>query len=133
VSLTTIERSAERYAPHLLSILRIMSALVLLQHPLSKFLGWPAKTMPAMFSLPWFAGVIELVFGVLLLVGLYTRASAFVLSGLMAFAYFIGHAHRGFYPILNGGNPAILYCFIFLYLAFRGGGPWSLDALRGRR
>ncbi len=122
------------WAPRVLSILRIMTALLLLQHPLSKFLAFPAAmNFPAMFSLIWFAGVIELIGGVLLLLGLWTRCAAFVLSGELALAYFIGHAPRGFYPLTNGGEPAVLFSFIFLYLAFAGGGAWSVDATRGKQ
>jgi putative oxidoreductase len=84
------------------------------------------------FSLIWFAGVIELIAGALLLLGLFTRIAAFILSGELAFAYFIGHAPKGFYPLTNGGESAVLFCFIFLYLAAAGGGAWSLDALRGK-
>jgi len=126
----SIEQTANRFAPTVLSILRIVSALCLLQHPLSKFFAWPvARGMPAAFSLTWYAGVIEIVGGTLLLIGLFTRPTAFVLSGLLAFAYFIGHAPRGFYPFGNGGEPAVLFCFIFLYIAAAGGGPWSVDSL----
>lgn len=124
----------DRYFPHMLSALRIMGALLLLQHGLSKLFGFPvAMTSPPMFSLYWTAGVIELVFGVLLLVGLFTRCAAFVLSGEMASAYFIGHAPKSFYPLANNGEVAVLFCFVFLTLAFGGGGPWSLDALRRKR
>jgi putative oxidoreductase len=120
------------WAPRVLSILRIMTALLLLQHPLSKFLAFPAAmNFPATFSLIWFAGVIEIIGGILLLLGLWTRPVAFILSGELAFAYFIGHAPRGFYPLTNGGEPAVLFCFIFFYLAFAGGGAWSVDAMRG--
>jgi putative oxidoreductase len=81
--------------------------------------------------LPWIAGVLEIVGGALLVVGLFTRPTAFVLSGLMAFAYWLAHAPKSVFPLLNGGDAAILYCFIFLYIAFAGGGPWSVDeALR---
>lgn len=126
-------RTAQTLAPAVLSGLRIMSALLLLQHPLSKFFAFPAAMQPpAMFSLVWFAGVIEIIGGVLLLIGLFTRATAFVLSGLLAFAYFIGHAPGGFYPLTNGGEPAVLFCFVFLYIAAAGGGPFSIDAMRGR-
>jgi putative oxidoreductase len=124
------------WAPRVLSLLRIMTALLLLQFGMAKMIGFPVfeylNNVPR-FSLPWFAGVLELVGGALLLVGLFTRPVAFVLSGLMAFAYFLGHAAKGFIPLLNGGNMAILFCFVFLYLAFAGGGPWSIDALRGQR
>ncbi len=129
-----IEQTASRLSPHILSALRIMSALLLLQHGLSKFFAFPAAmNRPALFSLFWFAGALELVFGTLLLVGLWTRLAAFILSGELAFAYFLGHAHRGFYPLTNGGEAAVLFCFVFLYIAFAGGGPWSIDAIRGRR
>ena len=129
-----IENTASRFAPFVLSIVRIMTALLLLQHALSKFFGFPmAMKTPAMFSLYWFAGAIELVFGALLLIGLWSRCVAFILSGHLAFAYFIGHAPRGFYPLTNGGEAAVLFCFIFLYLACAGPGPLSVDAMRGKR
>ena len=80
-----------------------------------------------------FAGVFELIGGALLVIGLFTRPVAFLCSGLMAAAYFMAHAPRGFYPIINAGELAVLYCFVFLYIAAAGAGPWSLDALRGRR
>ena len=122
------------WAPRVLSILRIMSALLLLQHGLSKFFGFPvAMNTPAMFSLYWFAGAIEIVGGVLLLLGLFTRPVAFILAGELAFAYFLGHAPKGFYPLANGGEAAVLFCFVFFYLAFAGGGAWSVDAMRGQK
>lgn len=115
----------------LLSILRIMSALLFLAHGTTKLLGWPATEMfatpPEPMTLIWFAGVLELVGGALLAVGFMTRPVAFVLSGQMAFAYFLGHATQAFWPVQNGGDAAILYCFVFLYIAVAGGGPWSLD------
>lgn len=117
--------------PQFLSILRIVSALTLLQYGTGKLLGFPAlERVPAMFSLPWVAGTLELIGGALLLLGLFTRPVAFVISGLMAFAYWIGHAPNSIFPILNGGNLAIVYCFVFLYLFAAGPGPWSLDAYR---
>jgi putative oxidoreductase len=129
-----MQETAQRFAPAVLSILRIMTALLLLQHPLSKFFAFPAAmNPPAMFSLIWFAGAIELVGGVLLLIGLFTRTTAFILSGELAFAYFLGHAPKGFYPLTNGGESAVLFCFIFLYIACAGGGPFGVDALRGKR
>jgi putative oxidoreductase len=85
-----------------------------------------------MFNLYWFAGVIEIVFSLLLLIGLWGRFAAFILSGELAFVYFLGHAHRSFYPILNGGEIAVLYSFVFLYLAAAGPGPFSVDGARGR-
>lgn len=121
------------WAPRVLSVLRIMAALLLLQHGLSKFFGFPmAMNTPAMFSLYWWAGAIEIVGGVLLLLGLFTRPVAFILAGEMAFAYFIGHAPKGFYPLTNGGEAAVLFCFVFFYISFAGPGPWSVDAARGK-
>ncbi len=119
------------WAPRMLSVLRIVSALVFFVHGTQKILGFPASDMnPAAFSLPWIAGTLELVGGALLIVGLFSRPVAFVLSGLMAVAYWIAHAPQGLYPALNGGDAAILYCFVFLYVSVAGPGPWSLDALR---
>lgn len=121
------------WAPRVLSILRIMSALLFFEHGTQKLLGFPPSDYsPAFMSLSWIAGVLELFGGALLVVGLFTRPVAFVLSGLMAFAYFLAHAPQGFFPVLNGGEAAILYCFVFLYLVFAGPGPWSVDAMRGR-
>ena len=117
--------------PQFLSILRVVSALTLFQYGTGKLLGFPTlERLPAVFSLSWFAGALELVGGALLLVGLFTRPVAFILSGLMAFAYWIGHAPNSFFPVLNGGNLAIVYCFLFLYLSVAGPGPWSIDAHR---
>ena len=130
----TIEATANRFAPHVLSILRIMSALLLLQHGFSKFFAWPmVMKQPALFSLYWWAGAIEIVGGVLLLFGLFTRPVAFILSGELAFAYFIGHAPKSFFPLVNNGEAAVLFCFVFLYLAFAGGGPWSADVMLRRK
>jgi putative oxidoreductase len=128
-----MDKLCATWSPRLLSVLRIMSGLLFMQHGTAKLLGIPqmemfAKLQP--FSLSWIAGVLELVGGALLVIGLFTRPVAFVMSGLMAFAYFIAHAPRGFYPILNAGELAALYCFVFLYLAAAGGGSWSVDALR---
>jgi putative oxidoreductase len=123
-----------RFAPQVLSILRIVAALILLQYGLAKLVGWPV--VPMFKGLPWFslyaiAGMFELVGGALLLVGLLTRLVAFILSGEMAAAYFIDHAPHGFFPLLNHGELAVLLCFTFLYLVFAGGGRWSVDAVRG--
>jgi putative oxidoreductase len=129
-----LARTADRAFPYVLSLVRIVTALLLLQHGLSKFFGWPmAMKTPALFSLYWFAGLIELVFATLLLIGLFSRCAAFILSGELAFAYFIGHAPQGFFPLTNRGEAAVLFCFIFLILAFAGGGPWSVDAMRRKR
>jgi putative oxidoreductase len=129
-----MEQFYATWSPRVLSVLRIDAGLLLLQFGLAKVLGFPAVPQfaeLATFSLVWFAGAIELVFGALVLLGLFTRPVAFVLSGEMAFAYFVGHAPNGFFPILNGGSFAILFCFVFLYIAAAGGGPWSIDRLRG--
>lgn len=117
------------WAPRLLSILRIVAALIFMAHGVQKLLGFPASPTgaPAMFSLPWIAGVLELVGGGLLILGLFVRPVAFLLSGLMACAYWIAHAPRSPFPVLNGGDAAILYCFVFLYFVAAGGGVWSLD------
>lgn len=124
------------WSPRLLSVLRIMSGLLFLQHGTAKYLAVPTIPMFAniqVASLPGIAGVIELVGGALLVLGLFTRPVAFVCSGLMAAAYFIAHAPKSFYPILNGGELAVLYCFAFLYLAAAGGGAWSLDRMMGAK
>jgi putative oxidoreductase len=122
------------YAPAMLSILRIVVALLFLEHGLSRLFGFPSPLpTPALFSLYWFAGAIELVGGALLALGLFTRTAAFIMSGQMAFAYFLSHAPASFFPILNRGDGAILFCFVFLYIAFAGAGPWSLDALWRRK
>jgi putative oxidoreductase len=121
------------WAPRMLSVLRIMSALIFMAHGTQKLLGFPPSDGPGptLTSLSGIAGALELFGGALLAIGLFTRPVAFVLSGLMAFAYFIAHAPQSFFPVLNGGDAAILYCFVFLYLVFAGGGPWSVDAWRG--
>ncbi|MEO3414798.1 DoxX family protein [Roseovarius sp. CAU 1744] len=121
------------WRPQLLSVLRIMSAALVLQHGTTKHLNFPVGPMndAAIGSMSGVAGLIELVGGALLLVGLFTRPVAFVLSGMTAAAYFIAHAPKGFFPILNGGELAALYCFVFLYIAAAGGGPWSLDRAIG--
>ncbi len=121
------------WQPQVLSVLRIVTGLVFLQYGMAKLLKFPA--VPAfkdvtLFSLYGLAGTLELVGGVLIILGLFTRPVAFILSGEMAFAYFIGHASRSVFPILNGGNLAIMFCFVFFYLSFAGAGPWSVDALR---
>lgn len=129
----TIESLAAPWAPRLLSVLRLMSGLLLLQHGTAKVLGFPPGATPPNFtlnSMGGYAGIIELVCGVLLVIGLFTRPAAFVVSGLMAVAYFMAHAPQGFFPILNKGDLAVLYCFVFLYLAAAGAGPWSIDAQR---
>ncbi len=125
---------AAEWAPRLLSVLRIVAALLFLQHGTQKLLGFPpsGRPGPELFSLLGLAGVLELFGGALLLVGLFTRPVAFLLSGEMAFAYWMAHAPRGVFPILNAGELAALYCFVFLYLAAAGGGAWSVDQVRER-
>ncbi len=123
-----------RYEPYVLSIVRIVVALLFFEHGLSRLFGFPSPlSTPALFSMYWFAGAIEFVGGALVAVGLFTRVAAFIMSGEMAFAYFLSHEPHGFFPILNRGDGAILFCFMFLYLAFAGAGPWSLDTLLSRR
>ena len=121
--------------PILLSVLRIVAALLFLEHGAVKLLGFPPGSpmpMPAPMTLIWFAGLIELVGGALLALGLFTRSVAFLCAGEMAVAYFMGHAPQGFFPVNNMGDAAILYCFVFLYLSAAGPGPWSVDAVRSR-
>ena len=117
------------YKLQLLSVLRFMSGLTVLQHGTAKYLGFPVGPMNNAnpMTMSGAAGTIELVFGSLLVIGLFTRFSAFILSGMCAVAYFYAHAQRGFFPILNGGELAVLYSFVYLYLAAAGGGPWSVD------
>ncbi len=124
--------------PYLLSVLRIVAAFVFLEYGTTKLLAWPAAVMPGGGTAPLMtqagiAGLLEMVGGSLLLIGLFTRPVAFLLSGLMAFAYFIGHAGQGFWPVLNGGAPAVIFCFVWLYISAAGGGPWSLDAAWKRK
>jgi putative oxidoreductase len=121
-------------APHARSLLRIVASFTFLLHGLVKGLGMfggmdQHGAMAPAGSLPWVAGWIEIVGGVLLLLGLFTRPAAFIMSGEMAVAYFMGHFPRGFWPVSNGGEPAVLYCFLFLYFVTAGPGTWSLDSL----
>jgi putative oxidoreductase len=123
--------------PIVLSIFRIMTGLLLFQFGVAKLLKFPAVPMfekVEVLSLFGVAAMFELVFGGLLILGLFSRLAAFILCGEMAAAYFIGHFPKGFIPLLNGGNLAILFCFSCLFLTCAGGGPWSLDAMmRGKR
>ena len=125
---TAWDERTSRLAPYVLSIVRIVVGLLFFEHGLSKMFGFPTGEVRAMFTMSWNSGAIEFVTGALLTVGLATRAMAFIASGEMAFAYFLAHAPQSFFPIVNRGEGAILYCFIFFYIAFAGGGPWSLDA-----
>lgn len=123
------------YQPQLLSVLRIMSGLLLLQHGTAKVLGFPAVEGVATpgFSLAGLSGPLELIFGILLVLGLFTRPIAFLASGFCAVGYWVVHGTGSFYPLVNGGETIALYCFVFLYLAAAGAGPWSLDAIMRKR
>jgi putative oxidoreductase len=121
------------WSPHLLSVLRIVSALLFLAHGTAKFLDFPHNPQfdhLVLLSPGGIAGIIELVGGAFLTLGLFSRIAAFIMSGEMAVAYFMAHAPQGFHPQLNHGELAIMFCFAFLYIAAAGPGPWSLDALR---
>ena len=119
------------WEPRVLSILRIVAGLLFMEHGLAKLFGFPTAALhPAMFQLLWFAGVIEAFGGLLLALGLFTSPVAFIMSGEMAVAYFYSHAARNFFPLINGGEAAVLYCFIFFYIFVAGGGAWSMDRLR---
>jgi putative oxidoreductase len=122
------------YTAQLLSVLRIMSGLLFLQHGTTKYLRIPVTKVSGVSppSMSGVAGLIELVGGLLIVIGLFTRPVAFTLSGTMAVAYFYAHFPRGFFPILNGGELAVLHCFVFLFLAAAGGGAWSVDHFRTR-
>ena len=126
---------AAQWQPQLLSVLRIIVAFLFMEHGGEKLFSFPAPFMfhiPA-FSLLWFAGVLEVFGGFLILIGLFTRPVAFLLSGEMALAYFMMHAPHGFWPLLNHGEAAVFYCFTFLYMAAAGGGAWSVDSLICRK
>ena len=122
------------WAPRALGLLRIVTALLFMEHGAQKLLGFPAAVgadhpLPELFTLFWFAGFLELVGGFLVLIGFLTRPVAFILSGEMAFAYWLGHVGQTgqVLPILNHGDLAVIFCFVFLYLAAAGPGPWSFD------
>lgn len=125
------------YSGQLLSVLRIVSALIFIAHGTTKLFGFPATEMfatpPEPMTLMWFGGILETFGGALLLIGLFTRPVAFVLSGMMAVAYWMFHAPQSPYPVQNGGDAAILYCFVFLYIAAAGGGAWAADNLLGKK
>ena len=123
----------DRYSDYALAVLRIVTAVLFIEHGTQKLFGFPpapAGALPAVFSLLWYAAVIELVGGLLFVVGLFTRPVAFVLSGEMAMAYWIYHAPQNVFPAVNGGDAAILDCFVFLLFVFTGPGAWSVDSLR---
>jgi putative oxidoreductase len=122
------------WRPHLLSVLRIMAGLLFLEHGTQKLLSFPVRAgdAPDLTSLLGVQGLIEIVGGLLIILGLFTEPVAFILAGDMAVAYFMAHAPGSFFPAINHGDAAILFCFVFLYIAAAGGGPWSLDAKRSR-
>jgi putative oxidoreductase len=122
------------WSPRLLSIVRIIAGLMFMQHGLTKYFGFPNAVPPNFnpMSMTGAAGVIELVTGALIAVGLFSRVAAFLASGEMAIGYFMYHAPRSFFPMTNGGELAIFYCFVFLYIALEGPGPWSIGGARSR-
>ena len=126
---------ADRHSAQMLSVLRIVTALLFLSHGMSKILGIPmsSASFPQPWTLLWVAGMLELIGGLLLLIGLLSRPVAFLLAGEMAVAYWMVHAPDNFWPVLNGGEAAILFCFIFLYIMIRGPGPWSVDCMIAQR
>ena len=125
-----------RRSPYALALLRIVAGLIFLEHGTQKFLGFPAGEMAggglALNNPGAFAGIVELVAGLLITIGLFTRPAAFLASGTMAVAYWMAHAPQNPFPVNNGGDAAILYCFVFLYLVFAGAGTWSVDGMRSR-
>jgi putative oxidoreductase len=122
------------WQPRALSVLRIVAGLLFMEHGLSKLFDFPHGTLhPTFPSLLFVAGILECFGGALVALGLLTRPVAFLLSGEMAIGYFMFHAPKSFFPLQNGGDAAVLYCFLFFYLFVAGGGAWSLDRLRGRR
>jgi putative oxidoreductase len=130
----TLSEKLDRWSPYALAALRIAAVLIFMLHGSQKLFGFPAPPqsgVPPLLSLYGIGAILELFGGFLILIGAFTRPVAFVLSGEMAVAYWMFHAPRNLYPVLNGGDAAILYCFVFLLLVFTGPGPWSVDAARG--
>jgi putative oxidoreductase len=135
--MSNLDSFSASWTPRLLSVLRIITGFLLMAHGAQKLFGFlapPGMASAPMFSLMWVAGVLEFFGGLLFLIGLFTRPVAFILSGLMAVAYFMVHAPGGFWPMQNKGELAVLYCFVFLFFAAAGGGEWAVDRLirRGR-
>jgi putative oxidoreductase len=134
--MASIGQTAIAWSPRVLSLLRIIAGLLFVEHGTMKFFNFPPSDMFAggveLMSLMGLAGILELVGGALIALGLFTRPVAFILSGEMAAAYFMAHAPSSFFPAINQGEAAILFCFVFLYLACAGAGPWSVDAARGK-
>jgi putative oxidoreductase len=122
------------WSPRLLSIVRIIAGLMFMEHGLAKYFGFPSASPPNFdpMSMAGAAGVIEIVAGALVAVGLFARVAAFLASGEMAIGYFMVHAPKSFFPLANGGQLAIFFCFFFLYIALEGPGPWSIDGARSR-
>lgn len=128
-----MERFLGKFAPYIYAILRIITGFLLVSHGSQKLLGFPPpKQAMALNGLLTVSGVIELVGGLMILFGLFAGIAAFIASGMLAVAYFMVHAPQGFFPILNGGELAVIYCFVLLYIAARGSGNWSVDALLNR-
>jgi putative oxidoreductase len=137
MNISTLGTRSRTLAPYVLSTLRIVTAFLFMQFGTAKWFAFPGPIVPdggtvSLASLVGFGAVLEVVGGLLLLIGLFTRPVAFLLSGEMAVAYFIGHAPQGFWPVLNQGTPAILFSFLWLYVSAAGPGPWSFDAQRER-
>jgi putative oxidoreductase len=129
-----MEEFCAKWHAQFLSVLRIMTGLLFLEHGTAKYLGFPhLEKVPDAISMSGVSGMLELVGGALIVLGLFTRPVAFLLSGNMAVAYFYAHAPRAFFPMLNMGEAAILFCFVFLYIFFAGPGPWSVDAMMRRK
>lgn len=134
---TSLDTKLTAFSPAMISVFRVVLGLLFTMHATQKLMAWPSASggggpVPVGTWPYWWAGIIELVVGVLLIVGLATRAAAFVGAGEMAFAYFTAHMPKAFWPIENGGEAAVLFCFAFLALVFTGGGAYALDAVRGR-
>jgi putative oxidoreductase len=125
-------KSLSNWTPYALAVLRIVAGLIFLEHGTQKLLGFPSgeRAFVDAMTLSWWAGVFELILGALITLGLFTRVAAFIAAGEMAFAYWIAHAPQSFFPVNNGGDAAILYCLVFLFLVFAGPGRWSIDAWR---
>lgn len=129
-----MEETLDRWRPYFLSIMRIVAGLLLIPHGTMKFFGWPTgEGGAALFSMMGLAAAIEIVGGILLVIGLFTRTTAFIVSGFLAAAYFMAHAPQNFQPILNGGELAVLWCFVAFYIFIAGAGPWSVDAMLERQ
>ena len=124
--MTSLYMRLDKGRPYVLSVMRIVVALLFIEHGLQKYFGFPSAG-PPMRTLLYVQGVIEIVGGIVLLLGAYTRVVAFILAGDMAVAYFMAHFPRSFFPAVNGGDAAVLFCFTFFYVVFAGGGAWSLD------